>query len=64
VEGRPADALDLNAVRERANYLLAALAAARTGALPAEHVAALLAALHPMEALAAELRAARPPQKQ
>ncbi len=64
VEGRPADALDLNAVRERANYQLAALAAARTGALPAEHVAALLAALHPMEALAAELRAARPPQKQ
>jgi hypothetical protein len=64
VEGRPADALDLNAVRERANYLLAALAAARTGALPPEHVTALLAALHPMEALAAELRAARPPQEQ
>jgi hypothetical protein len=62
-EGRPADALDLNAVRERANYLLAALAAARTGALPAEHVEALLAALHPMEALATELRTALPPRE-
>src|SRR5262245_41902624 len=64
MEGRPADALDLNAVRERANYLLAALAAARTGALPTEHVEALLTALHPMEALAAELRAALSPPRQ
>jgi hypothetical protein len=57
-EGRPADALDLNAMRERANYLLAALAAARTGALPAEQVEALLAALRPIATAAAELQSA------
>jgi hypothetical protein len=58
-EGRPADALDLNAMRERANYLLAALAAARTGTLPAEQVEALLAALRPIAAAAAELQNSR-----
>jgi hypothetical protein len=60
-DGRPADALDLNALRERANYLLAALAAARTGALPAEQVDLLLAALRPITAAAAELDLVRAP---
>jgi hypothetical protein len=62
IEGRPADALDLNAMRERANYLLAALAAARTGALPAEQVDALLAALRPIATAAAELQIAGAPR--
>jgi hypothetical protein len=62
IGGRSADALDLNAMRERANYLLAALAAARTGALPAEQVDALLAALRPIATAAAELQMAKASQ--
>jgi transposase len=46
---RAADALDLGAVRERANYLLAAIAAARAKALPPEQAAVLLEVLQPIE---------------
>jgi transposase len=59
-DGRPADALDLGAVRERANYLLAAIAAARANALPPEQAAVLLAALRPIEEAIARLRSATP----
>jgi hypothetical protein len=59
-DGRQPDALDLGAVRERANYLLASIAAVRANALPPEHAAVLLAALRPIEEAIARLRSATP----
>ncbi len=56
----PSNALDLAAIQERAADLLAALTAGRPAALPAEQAAAILAALRPLDALAAELRALLP----
>jgi transposase len=61
-QARAADALDLGAVRERANYLLAAIAAARANALPPEQAAVLLAALHPIEEAIARLHSITAPE--
>jgi hypothetical protein len=51
------DAFDPTALRERAAELLAALQAETIGALSPEHVEAILAALRPVEEIAAGLRA-------
>jgi len=57
------NALDLAAIQERAADLLSALTVGRPVALPSEQVEAILAALRPLEVLAAELRALPPEER-